>query len=204
MASETSKNLWGKPFRVVKEGLAETDVVIFVERLLEDQRKTLKKLEHLDSLHDLATQTIEDAEKLAAGLRKEGEMEGQARAARIQMEAEAEARQVVADAEATAEAILSEARQKAAATQVESRRKAMVRLGQLEDALKNVSEEAVNELAGRMPSHYIGKYLRQSVHFLAAFEQLMREARKDIEFDEGELPELFQEDAATAASQQED
>ena len=31
MASDKSKTLWGKNFRIVTEGLAETDVVIFVE-----------------------------------------------------------------------------------------------------------------------------------------------------------------------------
>ncbi|MCH8149269.1 MAG: hypothetical protein IH987_15010, partial [Planctomycetes bacterium] len=61
MTSDKSKSLWGQNFRVVLEGLAETDVVIFVEKLMRQHRESLKQLDHIASLHELATKMVQDA-----------------------------------------------------------------------------------------------------------------------------------------------
>lgn len=186
MPAEESKNLWGKEFRIVKEGLAETDVVIFVEKLMADQRKAQKKLDQLDSLHELATKTIQDAERLAQGLKREAESKGQASSVAIIADAEAKAKQIVAEAQRKAEAAVEAGRQRGAALEAESRRKVLLRMGQVEAALSEVSDAATKEMAGRMSTHYIGKYLHQSVHFLAAFERLVREAQRDLAVEERE------------------
>jgi transcriptional regulator of nitric oxide reductase len=186
MAVEESKNLWGKEFRIVKEGLAETDVVIFVQKLMADQRKAQKKLDQLDSLHELATKTIQDAERLAQGLKREAEAQGQARAVTIIAEAEAKAKDIVAEAQRKTEAAVEAGRQRGAALEAESRRKVLLRMGQIEAALREASDAATKEMAGRMSTHYIGKYLHQSVHFLAAFEKLVREAQRDLAVEDKE------------------
>ncbi len=48
MAQEPVKRLWGKEFRVVPQGLAETDVFAFLEGLMGEHRESMEKLEHLD------------------------------------------------------------------------------------------------------------------------------------------------------------
>ena len=71
MGDEKVKSLWGQDFRVVSEGLAETDVVIFVEKMMRQHRDSLKQLDHIAALHELATKTVEDAEQLSSDIKPE-------------------------------------------------------------------------------------------------------------------------------------
>ena len=50
MPADKVRNLWGQDFR--SKGLAENDVVVFVEKLMSQHRESLKQADHLASLHD--------------------------------------------------------------------------------------------------------------------------------------------------------
>ena len=57
---------------MVPLGLAENDVSDFVEELMARRREVEERLEHIDSLHELANRTLQDAQALAEDIR-EGE-----------------------------------------------------------------------------------------------------------------------------------
>ena len=96
---DKSKTLWGEEFRVVQQGLAETDVIIFVEKMMRQYRKSLRKLDHIEASHELATKTVEDAERLAARITDEAEKESKAEIRRVAAETEARATELMAEAE---------------------------------------------------------------------------------------------------------
>ena len=101
-----TRNLWGKEFSIVGNGLAEADVVAFVSELLQQQ-------EHQNSLMELAQRTLTEAEQAALSLREKAKSEADAEAARIVSHAQAQAdeiaqearRSVMAQAEEEARAI---------------------------------------------------------------------------------------------------
>jgi hypothetical protein len=87
--------MWGKDFRVVRDGLAETDVVLFVEGLMSREKEGLDKLQHVEALHELARRTVEDAEKIAVAARDEGLRLSEEQAGRIVSTAQQQAQDVV-------------------------------------------------------------------------------------------------------------
>ena len=212
MPADKVRNLWGQDFRILSKGLAENDVVVFVEKLMSQHRESLKQADHLASLHELAAMTVEEAERMAASIKEEARKEVEAESARITAEARARADQVLEVAEKEAEAGAARAVSKASSTarEVEGeaeqaakkqreaadraraaafdaellRKELRERLDGLEEALNALKEAAVSELSTRMPSHYIGKHLYQGVHFLPAFEKLIREIDSQIARDQ--------------------
>ena len=188
MTSEKTRSLWGQDFRVVAEGLAETDVVIFAEKLMRQHRESLKQLDHINSLHDLATKTVEDAEKLAANIREKAMLEAEAASARTVEEAQEKARQIIEEAKSAATERLEATLAVIATIHEEAREKERERMARIESALKALKESAVRELSTRMPSHYIGKHLYQSVHFIPAFERLMKEIEANRRQDNHNVP----------------
>ena len=94
MPADKVRNLWGQDFRILSKGLAENDVVVFVEKLMSQHRESLKQADHLASLHELAAMTVEEAERMAASIKEEARKEVEAESARITAEARARAEQV--------------------------------------------------------------------------------------------------------------
>jgi len=82
-----TRNLWGKEFSIVGDGLAEAEVVAFVSELLQRQQ-------HQSSLMELAQRTVIEAEKLALSLREKAKSEAEAEAAGIISQAQAHAEQI--------------------------------------------------------------------------------------------------------------
>ena len=116
MASDELKNLWGQEFRVVAEGLAETDVVIFVEKMMREHREKNDQLKHIKALHRLAQKTVEDAEQLANSVKAEAKATSETEADSVMSEADArakeiidEASKIVPEAQAKAEKIIEDA-----------------------------------------------------------------------------------------------
>jgi vacuolar-type H+-ATPase subunit E/Vma4 len=98
-----TRNLWGKEFSVIKEGLAEAEVVAFVSELL-------KRQEHHQSLMELAQRTVIEAEQLALSLKEKAKGEAEAEAASILSQAQAQAEQLVQE---TSGSIMSRAEEEA-------------------------------------------------------------------------------------------
>ena len=193
MTTDRSKSLWGQKFRVVSEGLAETDVVIFVEKLMRQHRESLKQLDHISSLHELATKTVEDAGALAANIKEEAKSESESEFGRIVDDAVEKARGIVEQADAAASERTESSRAEAVAISAEGRHRLRERVASLDSALKELEESAVIELSTRMPSHYIAKHLYQSVHFLPAFRKLMKEIEAQIAEEESAEEESEEE-----------
>ena len=85
------RELWGRKFKIVKNGLDEAEVFSFIGGLIDQNNALASKLEHLDSLTKLAERTVIEANKQAQSTKKEGEEKANAGAASIIAEAEEKA-----------------------------------------------------------------------------------------------------------------
>jgi vacuolar-type H+-ATPase subunit H len=101
-----AKEIWGKKFKIVKNGLDEAEVSSFVTSLIEQNKDLTIKLEHIDTLKKLAEKTVIEAERQAKEIRAEIEEKANANAAAIVAEAEEKAKNEVSK-------IISEADEKA-------------------------------------------------------------------------------------------
>jgi vacuolar-type H+-ATPase subunit H len=81
------KELFGRTFKLVRNGLDEDEIRSFVDSLVEQNASLLAKLEHLDSLKKLAEMTVIEAQKEAESIRVEIEGNANAKAAAILAEA---------------------------------------------------------------------------------------------------------------------
>ena len=86
-----TRGIWGRKFKIVKNGLDEAEVFSFIGGLIDQNNALASKLEHLDSLTKLAERTVIEANKQAQGIKKEGEEKANASAASIIAEAEEKA-----------------------------------------------------------------------------------------------------------------
>jgi len=100
------RELWGRKFKVVKNGLDEAEVFSFIGGLIDQNNALSSKLEHLNSLTKLAERTVIEANNQAQIIKKEAEEKANASAASIIVESEEKARK-------EAERITSESEQKA-------------------------------------------------------------------------------------------
>jgi hypothetical protein len=66
------KNLWGRDFALVPDGLSESDVTAFVEEMMSQHKDADERLEHIDSLHRLATDTLQEAQELSESYKSDG------------------------------------------------------------------------------------------------------------------------------------
>ena len=85
------REIWGRKFKIVKNGLDEAEVFSFIGGLIDQNNALASKLEHLDSLTKLAERTVIEANKQAQSTKKEGEEKANAGAASIIAEAEEKA-----------------------------------------------------------------------------------------------------------------
>ena len=88
---------------MVPEGLAEADVSAFVEDLMSQCREAIERLEHVDSLHELARRTLQESEGLAQSHKEESRKEADAKAREIISKATKRARQIIEVAETESE-----------------------------------------------------------------------------------------------------
>jgi vacuolar-type H+-ATPase subunit H len=100
------KEIWGRKFKIVKNGLDEAEVFSFIGGLIDQNNALTNKLEHLDSLTKLAERTVIEANKQAQAIKKEAEEKANTSAASIIAEAEEKAKNEI-------DRITSEAEQKA-------------------------------------------------------------------------------------------
>lgn len=92
MEKSDTKELWGVDFRVVPDGLAEDQVVSFVNNMMEQNRSGRDEQERQDSLRKLAEQTVVEADKLAEEIRQQARQDAEDEAARTRSAAEEQAR----------------------------------------------------------------------------------------------------------------
>ena len=108
--SESVKNLWGRDFALVPDGLSEDDVTAFVEEIMARHKEADERLEHLDSLHRLATDTLQEAQELAERHKSEGRKQADDVAQTVIAAATERARIIVETAEKLARDLKEEAK----------------------------------------------------------------------------------------------
>ena len=84
---------------MVPMGLAEKDVSDFFEELMARHKETEERLEHIDSLHRLATRTLQDAQALAEEIKEKERKEADEYAQEIILRANDQAKAIVEAAE---------------------------------------------------------------------------------------------------------
>ncbi len=153
------KQLWGRDFEIVKEGLDESQVASVVAELVGERDMLLQRQEHLLSLTKLAERTIAEADKLAEDIKRGVEEEAKTKATKVLAKAEQEAQEIMAQkrseilaaANAEAQAIKDSAQQEAELIVAQHKQRVQEELkemaqklhGQLVSELKRVTEQAV-------------------------------------------------------------
>src|SRR4030042_1237731 len=102
-----TKEIWGKKFKIVKNGLDEAEVSSFVTSLIEQNKDLTIKLEHIDTLKRLAEKTVIEAERQAKEIKAEIEEKAKTKAEALITEAEekakGEAGKIISEADEKAE-----------------------------------------------------------------------------------------------------
>jgi vacuolar-type H+-ATPase subunit H len=159
------KELFGRTFKLVRNGLDEDEIRSFVDSLIEQNASLLAKLEHLDSLKKLAEMTVIEAQKEAESLRVEIEGNANTKAAAILAEAtEAAEKQVkerIKEAKRYAEVINTGAEViRAAAVEEANRLKAEAAqnaeelLREIRSSSKKETQEALKIKKEQFKKHY--------------------------------------------------
>jgi hypothetical protein len=104
------KNLWGRDFALVPDGLSEGDVTAFVEEIISRHKDPEERLEHIDSLHRLATDTLREAQELAELHKSEGRKKADDEAQVVITDATERARTIIEFAETQARELRQEAK----------------------------------------------------------------------------------------------
>lgn len=151
MREKTVRQLWGRDFEIVKDGLAEAEVVTFITELTNERNALIKRQEHLTSMMRLAEKTVAEADKLAEELRKEAEEESKAKAAMVLAKAEREAQEIMEQKRAE---MLATANREAAAIKAQAQQEADLLLKQydqkvqagIKDLTQKLNRQIVTEL----------------------------------------------------------
>lgn len=174
MSTQKHKLLWGRELRIVPNGIAENDIIPFVDQLLSENKSLQDKSVHTAALHELARKTVEEAERLAAELKQQAEQEALRRSDEIIGQAERAAKELLDSATESVRDMIQTADSKAAALEAEARLRALERIAQLEATLRSMKTLAVEELQplrelqGRLPV------------FLAAFDDFVKTLNERI------------------------
>ena len=133
MGTANTKTLWGCQFRLASQGLDETDVVKFVEGLVGRYISGLEQVGHASSLHDLAANTVRQAERMAEEIKQEAHEASRQETDRLIAEAQ---RQAISFSERLTAEIIRAAQARAEEIVAASQRDAEERLAAFEDALR--------------------------------------------------------------------
>ena len=122
------KELFGRTFKIVKNGLDEAEIVSFLGGLIEQNTNLVAKLEHLDSLNKLAENKVIEAQNEAERIRSEIEQNAKDTASAIIAEAKEAAERIARDrteeTERSVEAIKAGAEEEANRIKAEASQKA--------------------------------------------------------------------------------
>jgi F0F1-type ATP synthase membrane subunit b/b' len=163
------KDIWGRKFKIVKNGLDEGEVFSFIGGLIDQNNDLSNKLQHLDSLKKLAERTVIEAEKQAEVIRKEIEEKANTKAASIVSKAEK-------DAKVEADRIISEVKQK---VEQDAQVKITAAIQQGQNLIKEAEEkgEALKNSANQEASKIIAEAKQNS----SAIEQQAQDVLKKAE-----------------------
>ncbi|MEE9248976.1 MAG: hypothetical protein V3U79_09800 [Dehalococcoidia bacterium] len=182
MPTDNVKTLWGHEFRIVSAGLAESDVVAFVNRLMSQNKDNSEDDNCVASLSELGKRTLEKAEALAKEIKEQAEKEGEHRSAEI-----------VSEAEHVADEITALATTAAVANEAESRKKAREKLADLDANLLDMKKWATEEFQA------LKEREERMQTFLSSFETILRLLEGETDWQE---PEAMDNPKALASGDQ--
>ena len=157
------KELWGRKFKVVDNGLDQAEICSFLGALIEDNNILFKKLQHMDSLMELAENALAEARKQAQRITLETEEEANKKASALISDAEERAK-------AESDRITSEAMLKA-------EKAAQDRLQEAASSLLFVANQKADELVkqrmarAQEEAHEVVKKSKE--HFKKTYQKLL-------------------------------
>lgn len=156
-----TKEMLGRKFKTVKNGLDEVEVFDFLGGLIEQNKNLALQLEHLESLTRLAERTVIEADKEAENIKKERLEKASSQAAKIiaegeekakseantiiaeaQRKAEGQAQDIIKSAESKAETIKTQANGEASRIIAEAKQNATVMEQRVQDIIKDAEGKA--------------------------------------------------------------
>jgi cell division septum initiation protein DivIVA len=144
MAVNATKEHWGVKFTVASEGLAEEEVVAFVNGLMEKMEESAKAQEQQSSLLKLAEQTVIEADRLAERIKEDARKSASTEAEKVLAAAEEKAQEQVKKLLQKAE---REAAERSSAAIAEAQREAQELLRKAQKEAQEVLQSARDQAA---------------------------------------------------------
>lgn len=156
--SVTKKQLWGKDFDLVDEGLAEEQVAGLVNDLIRKCRALEEQQKYFLSLGSLTERAAIEADKVAAVTKARVKGEAEAEAARIMAEANQRSQEMMVEAKKAAQEVTQQEVQnvlqavlrKAAITELQAKQQAQLFLIRSREAIEGDLREEVKEAYNRI------------------------------------------------------
>ena len=209
------REIWGRQFRIVRDGLDETEVFAFVGRLIEQNSELSSRLEHLDSLKRLAENAVIEANKQAESIKIETSEEANQKAKGIIIQAEeqtkAEAERIIAEAEQSSldriaaseqlaqdmlKAAEEEARAQAERIIAEAEEKARAQAERIITEAEQQAKAQAEEQTKAEPEIIIAEAEQNSLDRISAAEQLAQDMLEAAEEKAEEIKRLGEEEAS--------
>ena len=147
MREKVARQLCGRDFDIVKEGLDASQVEELVTELVTERDTLLQRQEHLTSLTRLAERSVAEADALAKEIQKEAEDEARSQSSAILAQAEQEAQKL---AEQKRNEILSAANKEAQAIKENAQKEVALLISQQQENLQNELGEIVQSLHSQL------------------------------------------------------
>ncbi len=155
---ETRRELWGREFDLVDDGLDEVQVVHFVENLTGKLKALEDKRNHFLTLDDLSEKATIEADMAAADIKARAKMEAEAEVATILAQANQRAQEMLVEAKMAAEEstmgevqnILVAARRRASLIHTEAKRQAQLFLIRSREAANSDIGHEVKEAYNKL------------------------------------------------------
>lgn len=148
---ENIVELWGHEFSIAKNGLDETQVVSFINELINERDLLLQRMEHLSTLTKLAEKTIVEADRLAEDIKKEAIDETKTEVEAILAKADEEAQQLIRENRTE---IITIATKEAEAIKANAERGAELLIVQqkerIQAEIRNVAQQLYGELLSQI------------------------------------------------------
>ena len=136
--------------------------LIFIEKLMREHREKLKQLDHIASLHELATKTVQDAERIADSLVEDTKRAAERESSRIIEEARTRARELLQKAESAAHNYDEAARKEVTQAGAEYLSTARQRLADIKRAVNDVKDALTLHRQAPISERPVPRRIRQS------------------------------------------
>lgn len=161
--TESVIKLWGHEFNLAQKGLDETQVVSFVNGLIDERDMLTQRQEHFTSLTKLAEKTVAEADKLAEDINKEAREQAKAEANEIMAKSKEQAQQLFEEERAK---IITTATEEATAIKTNAEREAELLLENQRKRIQPELRKMAQGLYGQLLSQF--ESLKQQVVALEA------------------------------------